>query len=133
MNEHAIYSIASPATLVRLVLVILWELQLFFFEQQIKYLLCFGYVEAEALHKPLLFDSFARDGVCPLSPLCHGHFLFLARVIRFIRLGHVHMVLELVLVQLRMVKFIRRKLLHQVRQRCELQLESHILDWLSES
>ena len=62
-----------------------------------------------------------------------GHFLLLAKVIRFIRLGHVHMVLELVLVQLRMVKLIHCKLLHQVHQRCELQLEGHILDWLSES
>ena len=112
---------------------ILWELQLFLFEQQIKYLLCFSYVEVEALHKPLLFDPFARDGVCPPSPLCHGHFLLLARVIRFIRLGHVHMAVELVLVQLRMVKLIRRKLLHQVRQRCELQLKSRILDRLSKS
>ena len=112
---------------------ILWDLQLFFFEQQIKYLLCFGYVEVEALHKPLLFDPFAWNRVCPPSPLCHGHFLLLARVIRFIRLGHVYMVLELVLVQLRMVMFICCKLLHQVCQRCELQLESRILDRLSES
>ena len=61
-------------------LVILWELQLFLFEQQVEYLLCFGHVEVKALHKPLLFDPFARDRVCPPSPLCHGHFLFLARV-----------------------------------------------------
>ena len=85
---------------------ILWELQLFFLEEQIKYLLCFGHVKVEALHKPLLFDPFARDRVCPPSPLRHGHFLLLARVIRFIRLGHVYMALELVLVQLRMVKLI---------------------------
>ena len=95
-------------------LVIFWELQLFFFEQQIKYLFCFCYVEVEALHKPLLFDPFARDRVCPPSPLCYGHFLLLARVVRFIRLGHVYMALELVLVQLRMVKLICRKLLHHV-------------------
>ena len=82
---------------------ILWELQLFFFEEQIKYLLYFGHVEVEALHKPLLLDPLAQDEVCPPSLLCHGHFLLLARVIRFIRLGHVYMVLELVLVQLRMV------------------------------
>ena len=79
---------------------ILWELQLFFFKEKIKYLLCFGYVEVEALHMPLLLDPFARDGVCPPSLLCHGHFLYFAGVIRFIRLGHVHMALELVLVQL---------------------------------
>ena len=109
-------------------LVILWELQLFFFEQQIKYLLCFGYVEVEALHKPLMFDSFARDGVCPPGPLYYSHFLFLTRIIRFIRLGHVHMALELVLVQLRMVVFICRKLLHHVCQRGEFQLKSQILD-----
>ena len=43
------------------------------------------------------------------------------------------MALELVMVQLRMVKLISGKLLHQVRQRRELQLESQILDRLSES
>src|SRR6185369_5713697 len=112
-------------------LVILWDLQLFFFEEQIKYLLCFGHVEVEALHKPLLRDPFARDRVCPPSPLCYGHLLLFARVIRFFCLGHVYMALELVLVQLRMVMLICRKLLHQVRQRCELQLKSRILDRLS--
>ena len=112
---------------------ILWELQLFFFEEQIKYLLCFGHIEVEALHKPLLFDPLARNRVCPPSPLCYGHFLLLARVVRFIRLGHVYMALELVLVQLGMIMLLRGKLLHQVCQRRELQLKSRILDWLSES
>ena len=59
--------------------------------------------------------------------------MLLARVIRFIRLGHVYMALELVLAQLRMIMLIRGKLLHQVRQRCELQLKSRILDRLSKS
>ena len=106
---------------------ILWELQLFFFKEQIKYMLCFGYVEVEALHKPLLFDPLARDRVCPPGPLCHSHFLLLAR---FFRLGHVYMALELVLVKLRMVMFVCCKLLHQVSQRRELQLKSRILDRL---
>ena len=79
-------------------LVILWELQLFFFEEQIKYLLCFGHVKVEALHKPLLFDPLAQDGVCPPSPLYHGHFLLLARIIGITSLGHVNMVLEFFLV-----------------------------------
>ena len=100
---------------------------MFFFEEQIKYMLHFGHVEIEALHKPLLLDPFAWDGVCPPSPLCYGHLLLFARVIRFFRLGHVYMALELVLVQLRMVVFICCKLLHQVRQRRELQLKSRIL------
>ena len=43
------------------------------------------------------------------------------------------MALELILVQLRMVMFVCCKLLYQVRQRCELQLKSRILDRLSES
>ena len=43
------------------------------------------------------------------------------------------MALELVLVQLRMVMFVCCELLHQVRQRCELQLKSRILDRLSKS
>jgi len=111
--------------------VVLWELQLFFLEKQIKYLLCFRHVEVEALHKPVLFDPLARDRVCPPGLLCHGYFLLLVRVVRFIHLGHVYMALELVLVQLRMVMFVRCKLLHQVSQRCELQLESRILDQLS--
>ena len=79
-------------------LVILWELQLFFFEEQIKYLLCLGHVEVEALHKSLLFDPLALDKVCPPGPLCHGYFLLLARVVRFFSLCHVYMALELVLV-----------------------------------
>ena len=59
-------------------LVILWELQLIFFEQQIKYLLCLGHVEVKALHKPLLFDPLARNRVCPpestlLRPLPAPH------------------------------------------------------------
>src|SRR6185436_10687088 len=65
-------------------LVMFWELQLFFFEEQVEYLLCFGYVEVEALHKPLLLDPLAWDRICPPGPLCHGHFLLFARVVRFI-------------------------------------------------
>ena len=67
------------------------------------------------------------------SPICHGHFLLFTRVIRFFCLGHVYMALELVLVQLRMIMLVRGKLLHQMRQRRKLQLESRILDRLSES
>ena len=77
---------------------ILSELQLFFFEEQVKYLPCFGHIEVEALHKPLLFDPLARDGVCPPSPLYHGHFLLLARIIGITSLGHVNMALEFFLV-----------------------------------
>ena len=79
-------------------LVILRELQLFFLEQQIKYLFYFGHIEVEAFHKPLLFDPLARDGVCPPSPLYHGHFLLLARIIGITSLGHVNMALEFFLV-----------------------------------
>ena len=80
MGERVVPLALQPSLqlLCRRQLVILWELQLFFFEEQIKYLLCFGHVEVEALHKPLLFDPLARDKVCPPSPLCHSHFLLLA-------------------------------------------------------
>ena len=79
---------------------IFWELQLFFFKEQVEYLLCFGYVEVEALHKPLLLDPLAWDRICPPGPFCHGYFLLLTRVVRFFSLCHVYMALELVLVQL---------------------------------
>src|SRR6185312_2908344 len=113
--------------------VIFWELQLFFFEEQVEYLLCFGYVEVEALHKPLLLDPLAWDRICPPSPLCHGHFLLFTRVVRFFILCHVYMALELVLVQLRMIMLVCGKPLHKVRQRRKLQLKSRILDRLSKS
>src|SRR6185503_1190363 len=132
MSERVVpFAVQPPLQLLwRRWLVVFWELQLFFLEEQIKYLLCFRYVEVKALHKPLLFDPLARNRVCPPSPFCYGHFLLLARVVRFICLGHVYMALKLVLVQLGMIMLVCGKLLHQVRQRRELQLKSRILDRL---
>ena len=72
-------------------------------------------------------------GLPPLGPLCYSHFLFLARIIGITFLGHIDMALEFLLVQLGVVVFIRRKLLHHVCQRGEFQLISQILDRLSES
>src|SRR6185312_12578328 len=98
MSERVVpFAVQPPLQLLwRRWLVVLWELQLFFLEEQIKYLLCFRHVKVEALHKPPLFDPLARDTIFPPSPLYYGHFLLLARVVRFIRLGHVYMALELI-------------------------------------
>ena len=69
----------------------------------------------------------------PPGPLCHSHFLFLARIIGITCLGHIDMALEFFLVQIRVLVFIRRELLHHVCQRGKFQLKSQILDRLSES
>ena len=100
LGERVVPLAVQPSLqlLCRWQLVIFWELQLLFLEQQIEYLLCLGHVKVKAFHKPLLFDPLARDGVCPPGPLCHSHFLFPARIIGIICLGHVYMALEFFLV-----------------------------------